>query len=105
MNYENLDLCKRYEEFRDNDFDGRMMCCACGGGTSGKGKYISETKFWKRYKRLHYFFHVLIFLSTFISQNRHGFLEKTEKRVILFAPKQGAFATKMSKARLQLEIF
>ena len=57
----------------------------------------------------HYFFNVskekLMFLPMYISQNRLGYWEKMEKRVILFVPKQGVFATKRNKARLQLENF
>jgi len=39
------------------------------------------------------------------SKNRLGYWEKMEKRVILFVPKHGVFATKRNKARLQLENF
>ena len=43
--YELLDLCKKSESYKDEDFDGSQMCCTCKGGSTRRGKYTLETKF------------------------------------------------------------
>ena len=40
--YEGLDICDRSDELKDEDFEAKKMCCACGGGSVPK-KYIDMT--------------------------------------------------------------
>ena len=41
--YEGLDICDRSDELKDEDFEAKKMCCACGGGSvPKKGTLISE---------------------------------------------------------------
>ena len=41
-NYELMNVCHKSDEYRDADFNARKMCCHCGGGTTGRGIYISD---------------------------------------------------------------
>ena len=34
--YEGLDICDRSDELKDEDFEAKKMCCACGGGSVPK---------------------------------------------------------------------
>ena len=31
--YAGLDICDRSDELKDEDFEAKKMCCACGGGS------------------------------------------------------------------------
>ena len=34
--YAGLDICDRSDELKDEDFEAKKMCCACGGGSVPK---------------------------------------------------------------------